>query len=112
MAKTLNFNTIKKQYLTVTFNDDKKTTVMIGTPTKAIMNELIALSDTLEGVEDNMSPETIDDLYYVCSRVISRNKGGVKISKDFLEEIFDIEDLFTFFNAYMDFVTALGNEKN
>lgn len=112
MAKTLNFNTIKKQYLTVTFNDEKKTTVMIGTPTKSIMNELIALNESLDVDGDSISNETIDELFYVCARVISRNKGGVTITKDFLEDTFDIEDLFTFFNAYMDFVTVLGNEKN
>jgi hypothetical protein len=112
MAKTLNFNTIKKQYLTITFNDDKKTTVMVGTPTKSIMNEMIALSDSLESDGDNISQETIDELYYVCARVISRNKTGVKIDKEYLEEVFDIEDIFVFFDAYMSFVTALGNEKN
>lgn len=112
MAKSLNFNTIKKQYLTITLNDEKKTTIMIGTPTKAIMNEMLSLSDSLESDGDNVSQETIDDLYYVCARVMSRNKGGVNITKEYLEEIFDIEDLFIFFNAYMDFVTVLGNEKN
>ena len=112
MAKTLNFNTVKKQYLTLTFNDEKKTTVMVGTPTKAIMNELIAISGNLENDGDEISESTIDDLFYLSSRVISRNKGGVNISKEYLEEIFDIEDLLLFFNTYMQFITELANTKN
>ena len=112
MAKTLNFNTVKKQYLTLTFNDEKKTTVMVGTPTKAIMNELLAVSESLNNDGDEISQDTLDELFYISSRVISRNKGGVKISKEYLEEMFDIEDLLLFFNTYMQFITELTNTKN
>lgn len=112
MAKTLNFNTVRKQYLTLTFNDENKTTVMVGTPTKAIMTELLAVSKSLESDGDEISQDTLDELFYISARVISRNKGGVNITKEFLEELFDIEDLLLFFNTYMSFITELANTKN
>ena len=37
---------------------------------------------------------------------MSRNKGNIKIEKELLENIFDIEDIMVFFKAYMDFVSS------
>lgn len=113
MAKPLNFNNVKKQYLTVTLADDAKTTLMIGTPTKAIMDDLVAIQDSFRDIqEDEANAEAVEDLYRACARVMSRNKGGIEITTDFLEELFDFEDILIFFNAYMDFVGELGNSKN
>lgn len=113
MAKPLNFNNIKKRYLTVTLADEKKTTLMIGTPTKAVMNELILLQSNFESLEDgDANEETIDDLYITCAKVMSRNKGGIVVTKEYLEEVFDIEDIMIFFSAYMDFVGEIAEEKN
>jgi hypothetical protein len=117
MAKTLNFNTIKKKYLTVTFRDEEKTTVMIGTPNKAIMDELVSLNNDLKDMKDennrtHIDDDTMDDLYRVSAKVISNNKGGVKMSKEKLEELFDFEDMLIFFTAYMEFMEELTNTKN
>ena len=113
MSKSLNFNNVKKQYLTVTLADEKKTTLMIGTPTKAIMDDLLVLQSSLEKInEEEANAEATDDLYYACAKVMSRNKGGIKISKDFLEDLFDFEDVLIFFNAYMDFISEVTDVKN
>ena len=37
---------------------------------------------------------------------MSRNKGGVKIEKELLEDIFDIEDIMIFLKTYMEFVSS------
>ena len=111
--KSLNFNNVKKTYLTVTLADENNTTIMIGTPTKAIMDDLVLLQSGLETIsEDNANVDATDELYSACAKVMSRNKGGIKISKEFLEEIFDFEDIMIFFNAYMDFITEVTSGKN
>lgn len=113
MAKPLNFNNLKKQYLTVTLPDEKKTTLMIGTPTKAIMDDLVLLQGGLETIsEDEANVEATDDLYNACAKVMSRNKGGIEITKKELEKIFDFEDIMIFFNAYMDFISEVTGGKN
>ena len=113
MSKPLNFNNVKKQYLTVTLADEKKTTLMIGTPTKAIMDDLVLLQSSLEAInEDEANVEATDDLYNACAKVMSRNKGGIKITKEYLEELFDFEDIVILFNAYMDFVSEVTGGKN
>lgn len=113
MAKTLNFNNVKKRYLTVTLADENKTTLMIGTPTKAIMDDLILLQSSLETIqEDETNVDATDDLYLACAKVMSRNKGGVKVTKEFLENLFDFEDIMIFFTAYMDFISEVTDAKN
>jgi hypothetical protein len=113
MAKVLNFNNVKKQFLTITLADEKHTTLMIGTPTKAIMDDLIVLQESMTAANnDEINNEATDDLYNACARVMSRNKGGVKITKEFLAEIFDFEDILLFFNAYMEFIDEVIGSKN
>lgn len=113
MAHTLNFNTIPKKYLTVTLADEKQTTIMIGTPTKTMMTDLISLQTAaIAAEESDPDLDTMDALYTACAKLMSRNKGGIKIEKSFLESIFDFEDIFIFFNAYMEFVTEIANQKN
>jgi hypothetical protein len=111
MAKTLNFNNTKKQYLTVTLADEAKTTIMVGTPTKKILNELLSMQDSLESAND-ASTEDMDQLYNSCATIMSRNKGGKEITKEYLEEIFDFEDIIVFFNAYMEFISEVMGAKN
>lgn len=112
MSNTLDFNKVKKKYLTVTLADEKKTILMIGTPTKAVMGELMELKTLLEDMSDDVSNEVMDDLYNACAKVMSRNKTGKTIEKEYLEQLFDFEDIVIFFDAYMDFISALSAEKN
>lgn len=113
MSKSLNFNNLKKKYLTVTLADEKETTIMIGTPTKAIMDDLMLLKSNFEALSDNdVDNDVTTELYNACARVMSRNKGGIKITSEQLADIFDFEDILIFFNAYMEFVTEVTNTKN
>lgn len=113
MAKLLDFNKVKKKYLTVKLADENNTTLMIGTPTKAIMDDLMLLQASMENIqEDETNAEAVDDLYFACARVMSRNKGGIKVTKEFLENLFDFEDIMIFFSAYMDFVNEITDSKN
>lgn len=112
MAKAINFNNVKKRYLTITLADEKNTVLMIGTPTKAVMNDLVLLRSGFESLGEDANEEVLDDLYNVCARVMSRNKTGKKITKEYLEEIFDFEDIILFFHAYIEFVSELANAKN
>lgn len=112
MGKTLNFNTVKKQYLTVTLPDEKKTTLLVSTPTKAVMSELITMGETLEDLKSGDNLEIMDQLYDYCARLLSSNKANIKITKKDLEGVFDIEDIILLFNTYTDFVTEVYKTKN
>ena len=112
MSNTLDFNKIKKKYLTVTLADEQNTTIMIGTPTKSVMDNLTSLKSSLETMSNDVDTDTISDLYEACANVMSHNKTGKKIEKEYLEKIFDFDDIIVFFNAYMSFINVLASEKN
>lgn len=107
--KSLNFNSITKKHLTVTLNDDKGTVILVQSPTKKVMDCLINMERS--GHEEK-SEEQINELYNVCAEVMSRNVGKVKITKEFLEEIFDFEDIQIFLHGYMEFVSSQTQGKN
>lgn len=114
MSKPLNFNNMKKRYLTVTLADKNQTTIMISAPTKRVLSAIIGLKDTMTEIEEtnDISEETLDELYSLTAEIMSHNKGGVKIEAELLEEIFDFEDIMTFFDAYMDFINEETAGKN
>lgn len=109
MAKSLNFKTRKKDFLTVTFPDD--TVILVGTPTKALFSALTTMQNELTDV-DNTSDESLDSLYDACAVVMSRNKTGKTITREYLENVLDFEDIIVFFNSYMEFIGELSNSKN
>ena len=112
MAKALNLNTVKKEYLPVTFPDDKKTTIFVGTPTKAVMTNLMVMQAGIEDIDEDATPEMIDDLFEACAQIMSRNKTGAKITREFLESVFDFEDIVLFFMAYREFLSEVLGSKN
>lgn len=109
-VKALNFAKVKKTYLPITFDDDKGTTILVGMPTKAIMEELSQLQENIDAVGDDEN--NVDDLYAACAKIMSRNKTGYVVTEEYLAEVFDIEDVKIFFRAYMDYIGEVINSKN
>lgn len=110
MGKTLDFTKQKKEYLTVKLNDDDNTVLLVGTPTKEMLSEFIDINERIN--DDGANSEAIDELYEICAKVMSRNKGGIKITADYLAGFFDLEDIMVFLNGYTEFVSSLSNAKN
>lgn len=110
MSKTLDFNRLKKQYFTITLADENNTVLMIGTPTKAILDDFLNLKNTLTA--ENMGDDAITELYEICARIMSRNKTGVKITTAQIQELFDFEDILIFIRAYSEFISEVANSKN
>lgn len=111
--RQLNFNNVQKRYLTVTLADNEKTVLMIGTPTKRVMDNLLVLQETFKNVnEDEIGAEVMDDLYNACAQIMSANKTRKVITAEYLADLFDFEDIFLFFNAYMEFMEEITTSKN
>jgi len=106
MAYVLDFNTRKKEYLTVTLPNEKKTVLMIGTPTKKVLDEFKALN------VDSADETDVSEIYQVCAKVMSFNKGGIKVKAKDLEDIFDLDDISAFFNAYSSYINGVTSAKN
>lgn len=106
----LNFNNINKKKFTVTLNDENKTTLILLNPTKRIMDNLMELHKTSETSSDETGQ--INDIYYVCAEILSRNLNKIKISKEIVEDIFDVEDINILLDEYFKFVNNQIAEKN
>jgi Zn-dependent alcohol dehydrogenase len=111
--KPLNFTKLKKSYFSITFNDENQTTILVACPTKKMVDDLIAFEESLKAVNDGeLTGDATGELYATCAKLLSRNKTGKAITKEFLEETLDIEDINTVYNSYMEFVIEIANSKN
>ena len=110
MAHTLNFNNVKKRYFTVTLADASKTTLLISTPTKEIMDELVSMNDSLTATA--VQKEVTDDLYEICTKIMNHNKGGIKVAKKDIEKMLDFEDIILFIESYTEFINEVVSLKN
>lgn len=109
----LDFNNIKKASLEIILNDDKQTKLHLHTPSKKLLTELVELSKGLNDItEDNFNIEDVEQIYNLCSKVISRNRENISISCEKLENIFDMEDIVIFLQAYIEFTTSVQDSKN
>ena len=113
MAKTLNFTSAPKRYLTVILADEENTKLLVSMPTRAVMRQFFTIQEQLSGVEGaDVSVDLMGDLYAVCAAALSRNKAGVQIEPETLEELFGLDDIMLFFDAYLDFVGEAAASKN
>lgn len=117
MSRQLDFSAMKakKQLLTITFIDGEK--ILVKTPTKKIMDSLLALDEDFKIVDEHgedsvNSKEALDEIYSICASVMSNNIGQKKIEVDYLSDVLDLEDLIIFFESYTAFVNDLKSIKN
>lgn len=117
MARQLNFQKVKKEFLTITFNDDRK--ILVRQPTKKIMDQLGDLGEAISEVDvdngeatENNDRESLDIIYGMCAQIMTNNMAKERIEVDYLSEALDVEDLILFFNAYTEFIGDLDQVKN
>ena len=110
---TLNFNTTKKQYLNVILPDEKNTTLLISMPTKSLFTELDSIKNNFSNLKTNESLDSaLNELYDLVARIMSRNKGGIEITTERLENCLDFEDVVLFLNSYLAFINNVQASKN
>ena len=110
MAKSFDFNKIRPKTLNVTLSDDEKTTLVVMTPDKRLKDELENLKSDVENADEE---ETLDILYELTAKIMSRNKNGIVITAEKLKELYeDVNYIVVFLEAYSEFVNELANSKN
>jgi hypothetical protein len=111
MSNVLDFTTRKKPYLTVKLADEKNTVLMVGSPTKGVLDEFIAINESITD-NDGADAEALNDLYRICAKIMSFNKGGIEITPDYLATFFDVDDITYFIKGYSSFISSITNSKN
>lgn len=110
MAKTLDFNKFKKNYLTIILPDEEQTKIQVMTPTKQLLTELSTILPEMSG--GMPTEEDLNGLYAFCAQLMSRNKAAKVITGEQLAECLDFEDIIAFFETYTDFVNEVASSKN
>lgn len=112
MAHSVNFAKVKREYMNVTLNDEKNTTIMVAMPTKGIMDKMMKLKEYMEDLnQDDVGIDTLDILYDFCASAMSNNKTGYKISAEALSKMLDLDDLMMFISAYGEFVQDVASRQ-
>lgn len=108
---TLDFRKQKKKYLKITLNDEQETKLSLLQPTKQLFDKMVTMSQEIEEREE-MDSDALDEVYGVCAELMCRNKEGIVVSKNNLEDTLDFEDIVIFLQAYGSFVAGAIHGKN
>lgn len=105
----LDFTKVQKRVLNVKLADGN--VILVRMPTKRMFDLIIEMQNTLSALEI-ANTEQVDYVYQMAAELLSNNLQGKKIEKEYVEKLFDIEDIMIFFNAYVDFVTGQTSDPN
>lgn len=116
MAKTLNFNTLKRPTLPLVMMDEAQTLIKVTSPSTALVEELQAvapdLTEALNSADED--PAGIQAIYDLAARLMSHNLDGIPVTVDDLRNKYKLglEELVFFYMAYVDFIEEIKTTKN
>ena len=114
MAKTLDFNSMKRPILRLVMQDEAKTNIDVSTPTEGLIEELAAATRELDAVLQSGDASMVQAIYDLAARLISCNRNFMKVTAEELRDKYklNLEDLVIFYSAYLDFIDEVTNSKN
>ena len=105
----LDFTQSMKRCLAINLIDNQL--IRVRMPTKKVFDALLGLRDRLSGqITDDAGQ--LDEIYGLIAIVLSNNLEHIEITHEYLAELFDIEDVQTFFQAYMAFINGVVTDPN
>lgn len=112
MERILDLN-MEQPRLRLTMTDDARTTINLTLPTEELINQLQNMGPRLQAMRKG-DANGIAEIYELASQLISCNIEGLKVTAEELRTTYNMKlaSALVFFNAYMDFVTGVVNEKN
>lgn len=105
----LDFTQSAKRFLAVNLIDNQL--IRVRMPTKRVFDALLGLKDHLTSLTADDSGQ-LTEIYNLIAIVLSNNLEHRAIASDYLAELFDIEDVQTFFQAYMAFISGVVSDPN
>lgn len=114
MAKTLDFNKVKRPALQLIMQDEARTEIKVSAPTQSLVEELRDLLPELERVLAPGDKESAAAAYDLAARLINCNRSLISVTGDELRTKYhmDLESLLIFYSAYTDFISEIQNAKN
>ena len=123
MNFNVNFTKAKRNYMVLTFDDEREKdgkieeyerTICVGMPKKRVFSALIDMQELIDkrseaettAEKNKANREVIDELYDLTAKILSNNMKGEKITTEWVEEQFSTEELQLFFAQYVKFVNG------
>lgn len=105
----LDFTQSSKRFLAVNMIDNQA--IRVRMPTKRVFDALLGLRDRLSSLTTDDAGQ-LDEIYGLIAIVMSNNLEHREVTQDYLSDLFDIEDVQTFFQAYMTFISGVVSDPN
>lgn len=119
----VNFQKAKRNYMVLTFDDEREENgktvefekvIHVGMPKKRVFHALIDMQEIVEkkgeaqtAAEKNEADrETIDELYELTAQILSNNLKGEKITVDWVDDQFSIGEIKEFLIQYTKFANG------
>jgi hypothetical protein len=104
---------VQRPTLELVLNDEAGTTLHLTTPTEGMVQELQDVAAELRDAQKG-DMESVALAYELTARLMSCNRDGVTVTVEDLrgKYRFDLETLFIFYGAYLEFINEIKNAKN
>ena len=133
MNYTVNFQKAKRNYMVLTFDDEREVekdgktvveeyerTIQVGMPKKRVFSALIDMQEIMDrrnraqtAEEKNEADrQIIDELYVLTAKILSNNLNGERITTEWVEDQFSTEEIQMFFEQYDKFVKGEAASPN
>lgn len=107
MAAMLDLTKIKKSYLPVRLPDG--TVINVGTPNKAMYEELTHIDPILASLKDDNLEDTLEAMeitFDFVARVMSNNKENREITPEYVRDELELEGALAVMYSFADFINA------
>ncbi|RKI94295.1 hypothetical protein D7V94_01755 [Parablautia intestinalis] len=125
----INFQKAKRNYMVLTFDDEREKDgkieeyerkIYVGMPKKRIFTALMDIQEVVnkrneaesEREKNEADRETIDELYELTAQILSNNLKGEKITVDWVDDQFTIEEIKEFLTQYAKFTKGEASNPN
>lgn len=114
MAKTINFNALRRPSLPLVMSDEAQTKITVGAPSEGLVEELQQIAPEMQTALQSENAESIRTIYDLAARLMSCNREGITVTATDLRDVYKLglEELIFFYQAYMDFIAEITNAKN
>lgn len=125
----VNFQKAKRNYMVLTFDDEREVdgkieeyerTIMVGMPKKRVFTALMDMQEITEKRDDAQTKEEkneanreiIDELYELTAQVLSNNLKGEKITTEWVEDQLSIDEIKELLTQYAKFANGEAANPN
>ena len=129
MNYKVNFQKAKRNYMVLTFDDERKVdgkieeyerTIMVGMPKKRVFTALMDMQEITDKRDDAQTKEEknganreiIDELYELTAQVLSNNLKGEKITTEWVEDQLSIDEIKELLTQYAKFANGEAANPN